>query len=100
MLFFFQIIIIFFGGGGGGGLGRKLPRLFKKVIVTKFGMNNVIYKAVSLTWPASMKMYQGKRVFTYEKVQLPQDWLGNEHPGRFVVSGHQYLQYGRTELIY
>ena len=36
-----------------------------------------IYKAFSLTWPASVQIYGNKRNCLHKKrVQLPQDWFG------------------------
>ena len=37
----------------------------------------LVYRAFSLTWPASMLIYWNKRKFLHEKrIQLPQDCLG------------------------
>ena len=55
-----------------------------------------LYRAFSVTWPASMQIYWKKRRRLRKKrVQLPQDWFGALTNGRrLIVLGHQY---GRRE---
>ena len=56
------------------------------------------YRAFSLTWTASMQIYGNKRKCLHKKrVQLLEDWFGNQHGRRFIVLEHQY---GRRDVMW
>ena len=54
------------------------------------------YRAFSLTWPASMQIYDNKRNYLHKKrVQLPQDCFGTPTWPPFIVLENQY---GRRDV--
>ena len=57
--------------------GRGLKSVDNEYKNTKIKAAVKLYRAFSLTWPASMLIYWNKRKHLHEKrVQLPEDFLG------------------------
>ena len=78
------------------GKGYNLKKLFlysfrRRLLKEKPGMNR-FYRAYSLTCPASMQIYCKKRKCLQKKrVELQQDWFGQQPGCHFIVSGHSVI---------
>ena len=59
-----------------------------------------LYRAFSLTWPASMQIYQiygnKESVYIGKEFNSHRIGLGHQHGRRFIVLGHQY---GRRDVM-
>ena len=76
----------------------KHPRiLWIKNLLTEICLfNTQEYRVFTQVASIYINLLEQKTRLHKKRVQLPQDWFGHQHGGRFIVLGHQY---GRRDVM-